>query len=204
MVKQHQIDSRENWLNAAVNALRPMFEQRGYRIPEKIRVSVGFPGGGRRPGSYGVQCFVAHNGKDGAYELFVSPTLDDEVKVLGQLTHNLVHVAVGIKSGHRAPFQNCATAMGLEPPWVSTHEGSAFKFGVAKPVIERLGVRYQHTKLSASDPTTVGKKQTTRLRRCECATCGYITYTTAKWLLSSGEPRCPTPGCKNAPMDCDI
>jgi hypothetical protein len=202
---KHQIDSREDWLMAAIAELRPMFKMRGFSLPEKIRVSVGFPGSGQRPrNSQEPQCYAAINGKDGAYELFVSPFLDDEVKVLGQLTHNLIHAAVGIKSGHRAPFQNCAAAMGLEPPWIATHEGSAFKIGVARPVLANMPGPYPHARMSMADLTSAPKKQGTRLIKCQCNTCGYTTRTTTKWIITSGAPKCPTPTCKNASMECEV
>lgn len=201
---KHPIDSREDWLLAAITELRPMFKMRGFMLPERIRVSVGFPGGGKRQFNSDNQCFAAINGKDGAYELFVSPFLDDEVKVLGALTHNLIHAAVGVKSGHRAPFQNCAAAMGLEPPWIATHEGSAFKLGVAKPVLAALATKYPHARMSNADVNSGPKKQGTRLIKCSCATCGYTVRTTTKWIITSGAPKCPTATCKNASMECEV
>lgn len=203
---KYQIDSREDWLNAAVAELRPHFQQRGYKLPERIRVSVGFPGGGKRPyrSKIEAQCWTAINGKDGAHEIFISPYVDDPVKVLGALTHNLVHVAVGVRTGHRAPFQHCAAAMGLAAPWTATGESSAFKLGVAKPVLAALGEVYPHARLSAADVSTTSKKQGTRLLKCSCTRCGYTVRTTMKWLVTSGAPHCPTPSCKNKEMECDV
>jgi hypothetical protein len=200
---KYQLDSREDWLNAAIEEMRPMFQVRGYKLPAHIRVSVGFPGGGKRQSSYVNQCWAVVNGKDGAHELFISPLLDDEVKVLGALAHNLIHAAVGVKSGHRAPFQQCAAAMGLEAPWTATHEGSAFKAGIARPVLAALKIHYPHARLSLADVNSGPKKQSTRLLKCSCPRCGYTVRTTSKWINTSGAPRCPTPACRNKSMECE-
>jgi hypothetical protein len=39
-------ETREEWLNAFVNAARPVFEAQGTPIPLNTRVSVGFPSTG--------------------------------------------------------------------------------------------------------------------------------------------------------------
>lgn len=200
---KYQIDSREDWLNAAIAELRPAFKMRGYSLPDRIRVSVGFPPGRRITGAHAdQQCWVALNGKDGAFDVFISPMIDREVDVLGVLTHDLAHIAAGIKSGHRAPFQECAAAMGLGPPWTSTSLTSAFKLGVARPVLSALGAPYPHSRLSAADTNTSGKTQGTRLVKCQCPKCGYTIRTTRKWL-ELALPECPNPKCRSAQMDCD-
>lgn len=198
-----RFDSREGWLSAAVQELRPIFKVRGYKLPDKIHVSVGFPLG-RRAGERLDRCYGVHNGRDGAYELFVSPMLDEPVKVLGSITHNLCHLAVGMERGHKHMFTKCAGAMGLEPPWIETNEGEAFKAGVARPVLAALAMDYPHERITLADAHTGPKKQATRLIKCECETCGYNVRTTMKWLLTVGAPLCPTPGCKNAPMKAEI
>lgn len=198
------IDSREDWLNAAVRQLRPIFFERGYIVPEKIRVSCGFPPGVRRDGRAIQQCSTAFNSSDDHWEIFVSPMLDDPVRVLGALTHDLVHATVGLKAGHRRPFGQCAGAMGLESPWVATRESESFKASIARPVLRAIGVDYPHTKLSPVAPSSAPKKQGTRLCLCECPRCGYKVRTTMKWILSSGGPLCPTEGCGAAKMECDV
>jgi hypothetical protein len=40
--------SRENWLHAAIDMLRPMFVQIGAELPETIHISVGFSSKGKR------------------------------------------------------------------------------------------------------------------------------------------------------------
>lgn len=195
---KHSISSREDWLNAAVAELRPRFASRGYKIPDKIRVSVGFPGAGRRPGKrYEAPCWVAMNGKDGAFDVFISPMLDNEEKVIASLAHNLLHAVVGLKAMHREPFRDAAAIIGLEPPWNAINVNSAFKVGLARPTLAAIGEPYPHSRLSPGDLHIGSKTQTTRLLKCSCLKCGYITRTSQKWLALSGAPHCPTPSCNN-------
>ena len=42
--------------------------------------------------------------------------------------------------------------------------------------------------------TTRPKKQSTRLLKCECPTCGYIARVAWKWLEDKGAPHCPEHG----------
>ena len=69
----------------------------------------------------------------------------------------------------------------------ATVPGDAFKAMIA-PILEKLG-EYPHAKLDAS----TRKKQTTRLVKCHCVTCGYTVRTTSKWL-ALGAPHCPAHG----------
>ena len=203
-MKTAAIDSREDWLNAAVRELRPIFFNRGFIVPDRVRVSCGFPVGVRRDGKAVGQCSTAFNASDDAYEIFVSPMIDDPVKVVGALTHDLAHAVVGIRNGHRRPFGQCAGAMGLEPPWVATKESESFKASVARPVIAAIGAAYPHTRLSPTASSTLPKKQGTRLIKCSCPACGYVVRVTMKWILSSGAPLCPTRGCRGQQMDYEI
>lgn len=198
-----KIDSREDWLLSAIELMRPLFAQRGFPIPDKVRASCGFPGGGRRSKHAIGQCWSQLNSNDGYFETFVSPIIDDPIEVLAILAHELGHAAVGLKAGHKRPFARFCEAIGLLPPWKATTPGPAFKQGIAVPVLKALVVPYPHAKLKLGDKHSGPKKQTTRLVKCDCPGCGYTLRTTMKWLLSSGAPKCPTPGCKDQPMNWD-
>lgn len=202
---KYRIDSREDWLNAAIAELRPIFKVRGYDLPAQIRVSVGFPIGRRAGGERLGRCWAVLNPREGGgHEIFVSPMLDNATRVLGALTHDLCHLAVGMQHGHRAAFAKCAAAMGLEAPWIATSESEAFRAGVCRPVLAAIGSDYPHVRLAAGDAHTGPKKQQTRLIRVVCPSCGYNVRTTMKWILSSGTPLCPTPGCDAGAMEADI
>jgi len=191
------IDSREDWLNAAVLALRPIFEAAGYPLADKIRASCGWPGGGSRHKRIG-ECWAQQCSGDGSFEMFISPVLADRERVLDVLVHELCHVAVGIAEGHRAKFAKCARALHLKGPWRSTSAGEGFAQAVAVPVFAFVGAAYPHAAMAAGSANTGPKKQGTRMRKCECSDCGYTCRTTAKWLESHGAPICP---CNQEPME---
>src|SRR5580698_11358828 len=88
--------TREEWLNQAVSAMRPMFRDAGFALPTKIKVSCGWPcrkalrgpvTGNRSIG----QCFPRSSSIDGYSEIFVSPVLENKVHVLETLVHELIH-----------------------------------------------------------------------------------------------------------------
>jgi len=196
-MKRVNIDSREDWLNAAVLALRPIFADRGYPLADKIRVSCGWPGGRNKARAIG-QCWTSESSADGTFELFLSPVLDDAHRVLDVLVHELCHVAVGIAAGHRALFAKCARALHLKGPWKATSAGEGFGEHVGDPVLAFIGCAYPHAALSSSAANTGPKKQGTRMIKAECPDCGYTCRTTAKWLQSHGAPLCP---CNQEPME---
>lgn len=192
------IDSREDWLNAAIAELRPMFSTRGYELAEKIRVSCGWPAGRKGAKAIG-QCWSQTSSADGTFELFISPVLDDPARVLDVLVHELAHVAVGIAEGHNRKFSACASAMHLVGPWTATSAGPDFDPIIGKPVRDAIGVAYPHSALSRNALTSGPKKQKGRMIKCTCEACGYTVRTTAKWI-ENGAPICP---CNNEAMTVD-
>jgi len=175
--------NREAYLNVAASWLSSHFSAAGFPLPEKIRMTCGFPKGrGKAIG----QCWSDANSADGNFELFVSPVIAETVEALAILTHELAHAAVGVAAGHKGPFVKCARAMLLEGKPTATVAGAAFKQLVA-PFVREFG-DYPHAVLSAN---VNAKKQTTRLQKCECTDCGYTVRVTAKWLDEAGAPLCP-------------
>src|SRR5258708_6357288 len=180
-------EARHEWLEAAVRHLRPRFTRAGYGIPERIRVSIGFTRGSGWQHSIG-QCWAADRSSDQFFEVFVSPELgtpEHTTRILGVLTHELVHATVGVQAGHKAPFKRCANAVGLAGRMTATTESDAFAAWVNDVVVADIG-RYPAGKLRLTY-----RKQTTRLVKCVCATCQYPARTTRVWLDASGPPHCP-------------
>ncbi len=179
---------REPWLHAVAERLRPMFASHGATIPDKIRLSCGFPSvrafaaTRQRVG----ECWAGEASADGHVEIMISPVLDDPMRVAGVLAHELAH-ATG-RDGHRGPFATLARAIGLEGKMTATTEGEAFKQAVA-PILEAVGP-YPHTELSK----TARPKQGTRLLKLQCPTCPYTVRITRKWLDEVGPPACPEHG----------
>lgn len=177
---------REEWLQRAVVALKPVFKRANFDVPENVRTSVGFPMGAGRKGRG--QCFDSKVSADRTFEVFVTPMLAEPVAVLDVLSHELVHTVVGIDAKHGKVFKACATAIGLEGKMTATHAGEDLLVKLVA-IAEKLGP-YPHAELN---PTYV-KKQTTRLIKVECPECDYVARVTRVHLDEKGAPICPA--CK--------
>jgi hypothetical protein len=174
---------RQQWLEAAVEALRMKFADAGYRVPEKVRISIGWPKRAASCGAIG-ECWAVEASSDSHYELFISPELTEAARILGVLGHEMAHATVGTAAGHRKPFKQCALAIGLQGPMRATTESPEF-VAWAATLVNRIGP-YPAGYLTDSP------KQGTRLRRCECPGCGYLARVSGKWLSLFGPPICPS------------
>ena len=183
--------TREAYLEAAVSELSTSFMDLGGKLPPKIRVSCAFTSGGtrKRGGKAMVgECWDSTRSGDKAFEIMVSPIEDNPHRVLAILTHELCHAVAGIAAGHRGAFSLYASGMHLEGALTATTGGDKFNL-MADGIIKILG-DYPHAKLDTSKRV----KQTTRMIKCKCATCGYTVRTTGGWLNKFGAPVCPNGG----------
>jgi hypothetical protein len=182
--------TREQWLEAATDKLRAgLFAEVGETVPV-IRSSVGFPGGGsarKRIGEY----WHPKACEDAIPQVFISPVLSDAIQVLDTHVHELVH-AVTPGKGHGAEFKRVALKLGLTGKMTATVAGPDLLKRLNALALE-LGP-YPHGKINLSDR----KKQSTRLGKVECPSCGYVCRVTRKWLDDVGPPICP---CSNEPME---
>src|SRR5688572_6260631 len=113
---------RQIWLEAGVEALRVRFADVGYTVPRAVRVSIGWPKGGRKRIG---ECWSDTASSDKHHEIFISPQLGERAmgtRILGVLAHELAHAVVGIPAGHKAPFKKCALAIGLTGKMTATTE----------------------------------------------------------------------------------
>lgn len=179
--------TREEWLVAAVEALRPLFAEADAELPP-VRVSVGFAGGSGRKNSTIGQCWSASSAEDGVAQVFISPVLGEADRVLDVLIHELVHAVDDCQSGHKGRFAKLAKAVGLEGKMTATAASEGLKAKLA-PIVEKLG-DYPHAVLLSGAGVETPKKQGTRMLKLECPADGYIVRTTAKWL-ELGLPSCP-------------
>lgn len=177
--------TRESWLLSAVNLLREDFTRVGTPIPDKVRVTCGWPSTGGRPGKKQVlgQCWPPSCSEDEHFEVFVNPMIAEPVAALEILVHELVHTAVGTKEGHKGPFRVTAKAVGLEGKMTSTNAGETLMVRLRD--IEKKLVKYPHAKLT---PLTK-KPQSTRMLKVTCDSCGYLLRTSRKWA-DLGAPTC--------------
>jgi hypothetical protein len=178
--------TREQYLNAFLDEIRPVFAAEGYPLPEKIRVTCGFPSQNARSALKRIgEHWHADASADGTHEIMISPVLDDVWDVTGTLVHELCHAALPLGTGHKGDFPKLAKKLHLEGKPTSTTVGVAFKstFGA---LVESLG-DYPHARLNVSSKKTQG----TRMLKACCAECGYTIRLTQKWA-DVGLPSCPT------------
>ncbi len=185
------MNTREEWLCALVDALRPAFALVGAPLPERIRVACGWPSrSALSPKSKRIgEAWSARCSADGAHETFLSPCLADPVEVGAVLVHELVHHAVGVEHGHKGPFARCAKAIGLVGPMRSTSAGPELAQRL-HVLAESIGP-YPHGALAAGNGRKV---QTTRMLKVACADCGCIVRMTRQWLDEAGAPTCACGG----------
>lgn len=178
--------TREAWLEAAIDKLRPWFITNGYTVPQNVRVTCGFPSRSAMPARKQRigECWSDTASKGKVFEIFISPFLDKPLDVAAVLAHELVHATVGLKVGHKAPFKRCAVAIGLEGRMTATKAGEKFISWFNDQVFSV----YPHQRMIAKPHD---KKQTTRLIKCQCGGCGYTVRTTRAWLDNAGAPICP-------------
>lgn len=179
---------RQIWLETATHELRPYFKTCGYEVPELVRVSIGWPKGSRGGKGHSIgQCWALEASTDKHAEIFVSPSLgnrNQSARILDVLAHELCHAVAGQKAGHKGPFKQVALAIGLEGKMTATTAGEQFKTW-ARAFIEKHGEYPAGSINDAKIP-----KQSTRLIKAECSTCGYVARVTRKWIDEAGAPYC--------------
>lgn len=188
---------REQWLTEAANMIlqdhiEPHFLP-DYTVKYPFKVAIGFPSG--KPSKVIAECWKAEASAAGVNEIFVSPAIDDSLKVLGALTHELVHYTDNCVSGHKNHFARLARAVGLEGPLTACLPSEALNEEL-KEIIDILGP-LPHAKIDISKRGK--KKQGTRMIKLECqnSACEFSYRTSQKQLAkltfeeSSGATECP-------------
>lgn len=180
--------TREQWLLAAIEALKPKFKDIGLIVPAKIKVSAGFPGQGSRVKRIG-ECWPPATAKDFAH-IFISPLVAEEngkSGVLSILLHEMIHACLPKGTGHKSPFLKHAKSLGLEGKASATTAGDELCTQF-KDVVKELGP-YPHRSISLGGKEA--KKQTTRMIKLQCPQCDYIVRTTRTQIDEKGPPICP-------------
>ena len=174
--------TREAWLLRAAEALSADLAGVGATVP-RVRISVGWPRGAHGRSKAIGQCWSATAVADGAPAIFISPELDDPVRILDVLLHELVHAAHQ-GAGHRGAFVKTARAVGLVRPWTATTAGPDLRARLVA-LADSLGT-LDHARVNdAARP-----RQGTRMLKVQCPDCGYTVRTTRQWL-DVGAPSCP-------------
>ena len=177
---------RQEWVEKALKTLRNHFDSKGYKVPDNIRVTIGWPKGGRKRIG---ECFFTEASTDQHFEIFISPELGkggvhSDHPVMEVMAHEICHTIAGFKAKHNKPFKIIAEAIGLTGKMTSTLPGPMM-LEVIKS-FEELNGPYPAGALTRN----MLKKKATYLIKCECPECGYVVRTTQKWL-EQGDPICP-------------
>jgi hypothetical protein len=121
--------NREAWLRAAYALIRKEILP---QAPATVAISWSFPSKGgtnssrRRIG----ECHYKGGSAvavEGDRVILVSPTLQKPYDLVEVLVHEMVHAALPMGSGHRAPFSRLAKSIGLLKPWTATTAGPELK-----------------------------------------------------------------------------
>lgn len=170
--------TREEWLNAALG-LVIMDASMLFQVPDKIRVSTGFPSTRAtsvKSTSIG-QCWKPSASNDQTTEIFVSPILSQPEEVLAVLVHELGH-AINFMSGHEGhgkEFRAYAKGIGLTGPMTNTVPNATLSTRLQE-FAQMLGP-YPHASLN---PLGSGRtKAKTRLLKAYCPDCNTIMRVTA-------------------------
>tara|TARA_R110000765_G_scaffold81972_1_gene160100 strand:- start:3312 stop:3893 length:582 start_codon:yes stop_codon:yes gene_type:complete len=177
------LQTREQWLNASKDILLDMVltnEVTDNAPPPPVRVSVA-PMVSKQMG-------VCHNrasSSDGHNEIFITAHIDDSVKILDVLTHELIHALDDCKSGHRNFFARVARKAGLEGKLTATHAGAELTT-VLNHIVKILGP-IPHAKLNLK-PKSKGRNN----NKIVCGSCGFQANLSRKWAkqVTSGSV-CP-------------
>src|SRR6266478_6512610 len=98
---------REAWLHDVAASLAEAFKRLGHPIPDKLRLTCGFPsvrGIAAKNQRIG-ECWSNTRSGDDHYEILISPVIADSMRVAGILAHELIHASVGVEHGYKGPFR---------------------------------------------------------------------------------------------------
>lgn len=207
--------TREAWLKAAIELVRPMFVQIGYGLPETIHVSVGFSsrGKGGENSTIRGECWSRIASDDGANHVFISPEIGDSATVIAVLMHELVHVALDNADGHTGRFKDAVTKLGMTKPYTTATPDRLLQEELENMAGE-LG-EYGHVKLNAHTarvlvgagaPLTGGGRitsgpatQTNRHIKVACPSHAAYSLRLSRAVLEMGAPGCGICGQEMAP-----
>jgi len=123
-----QVLTREEWLLQAIEAVKPIFQEKGHIVPN-VKVSCGFPSTGKD--RHIGECWSKEISEGDINEIFISPKLDDPVEVLDTMIHELVHAVDNCKNSHGPLFKKIALSVGLEGKMRGAH--------ASEKLLKRLG-----------------------------------------------------------------
>lgn len=182
--------TREDWLKAAIKLLAPKITAEDRKLPMQLEALISWPHGSKT--AIG-QCFSKSWTKNGTVYVTVSPTLEDPLRVLDVLLHELVHAALGDGKGHGAEFKALALAVGLEGKMRATVAGEVLQAEL-KTLLAKLG-DYPHTVMaSVTAQKKTGSKEKTIVKLVSPVNPKYKAWISPKQFEEHGAPTCPISG----------
>ena len=203
MIMHTQSINRETWLEKMTNEfVIPHFTECGYPYLElstqPIKFSVSFIEGTRsskKNKTIGAH-YSHHFSKGKEQHILIHPSLEDCVRVVDVLIHELIHAQLPIDVGHGKEFRQIALGVGLTGKMTATVATPELKEKIEKWV-KKVG-EYPHSSFDVSKRT---KKQTTRMLKVMCVNddtdCGngnYKARMSRKLIEEFGCPVCPNCG----------
>ena len=115
MTTPTQITTREKWLNIAASIITDEIITPVIDIPAPaIRYSLTAPKTGQKKGVVLGECWNRVASSDDHNEIFITSNLDDSLRILDVLLHEMMHAYDNNVSGHGAPFQKLCRLVGLK------------------------------------------------------------------------------------------
>lgn len=176
-------NTREAWLQAAIEQLRPHFQPHA-ALPAKLHALISFP---FRSSKAQGQWFPAGMLADKLPLVLVTPDVKDPVKVLDILVHELIHVATP-GARHGKEFKELATKVGHTGRMPSSH-GTPELLKKLGQLLSALGP-YPHAVFHA-DNQTKPKGEKTSVKYVSPEVEGYSCWVSKKQAAEIGAPICP-------------
>lgn len=189
--------TREEWLQAAADQLRPLLAERSGLTAPTVRIGVGWTSKGRRSAAIG-ECWKAAAAADGVNEITVRVTHNSDVLgVLGTLLHEMIHAALDCEDGHGGRFKRAHTAVGFRGSARTSAERTDELTADLQRIAATLGEYPGARGLAVAPASSAAAKQSTRMIKLLCHACGFTFRCTRQWIdaAGGGAMRCPDPLC---------
>lgn len=181
--------TREEWLLRGVELLKEHFFNKPPKVlPKKLAVSCGIPKGSSR--AIG-QCWDPSVASDGTTHIFICPSQDDPITVLGILLHELIHACVGIEEGHSGQFATMARSVGLKGKLTATFVGKDSKLHTVLSEISIKIGEYPHKAMVKSHKVKKKKNNKTTVLLQSSVQPEYKLRIKLSILEEHGAPTCP-------------
>ena len=173
--------NRESWLQKAADLLLGRVLEAGGDKPSKLRVSCGWPSKRALPTASSAQrtlgqAWYSEASEDAAREVFISPALAEECRVMDVLLHELIHACLPSDAGHGPAFQKIMRDVGLAGKPTATVASDEL-LDELRVLAHELG-RYPHEKLDLEP----GPRKPGRMVKGYCPDCETILYgSRASW-----------------------